>query len=417
MQNMFKLTSVRLLALVLTLAAVLAGLSFSVSAEEDHTQWKQDDPRWNRQEAWPADRYPEATNRTMAEGGDLVTALAMLLKQSSFPTQEDFDPWQCLELLQKAEAFSPSGQLLWNRVSDAFPGFHFENRVEFSKQKLTDLYDYSFPCILELRDADGSTHFAALQSVDTRSFRILDPAGGQVKLDWTCTAEAIYYFALRTEEASIPEYAMFPAPIMEVTQLGYESFSHGIANAVDIIPHGTLIAPFRCTVTFTDPSWGYVVLQSTGRVLFADGTFDYMTVSYIHSEDISEMVRAQKENRIICQGEPIYQAGGMGRWNFNAFLDHVHLAAYRGHVSAVTEDGYYGCGDVYPFDAFLINPAFTTGYHGRGEGYKSTNTFMYQKAPDDYRGKWKTADFPGSMPPRRRADPDALSGTPAHQKP
>ena len=69
-------------------------------------------------------------------------------------------------------------------------------------------------------------------------------------------------------------------------------------------------------------------------------------------------------------------------------------------MSGVTEDHYYGCGDVYAYDAFLINPTFTTSYQGRGEGYKSTDSFMYHKAPDDYRGKWKTADFPGSIPPR-----------------
>ena len=398
---MLKRISAWLLALVL----VIAGLPFLASAQEDYTLWKQDDPRWNEKQAWPETRYPEVPFRTLAEGGDQVTALAMLLTQYDMVAEHDFDPWQCLEKLKKAEAFREDGQLLWSRVADAFPGFHFENRVEFSRQKAAALYDYGFPCILALEQPDGSTHYAALQSADEYTVRILDPGSDRVTLPESCPVEAIYYFALRTEEEEIPEYAMFPAPIMEVTQLGYESYSHVISNAIDIIPHGDLIAPFRCTVTFTDPSWGYVVLQSTGKVLYADGTLDYMTVSFVHSEDIMEMVRAQKENRIICQGEPIYRAGGMGRWNPNEFLEHVHLAAYRGHVSGVTEDNYYGCGDVYAYDAFLINPAFTTGYQGRGEGYKSTNSFMYHKAPDDYRGKWKTADFPGSIPPRRNAQP------------
>ena len=394
----------RIFVWILTLALAVSGGSFSVLGEEaeDYTQWKQADPRWNQQEAWPEAQFPGAESRTLAEGGDLVTALAMLLRQHEIVTDADFTPWECNEMLKQAEAFNQEGQLLWNRVSQAFPGFHFENRVEYSLRKVRALYVYGFPCILEMKDRDGNLHYAALQSESRNVVRILDPASDKTGINSPSEVQAVYYFALRPDNTDTPEYAMFPAPAMEVTQLAYESYSHWIANAIDIIPHGEMVAPFRCTVTFTDPSWGCVVLQSTGKVRFADGTEDYMTVSMVHSEDIWEMVRAQKENRIICQGEPIYNAGGMGRWDPDAFLEHVHLAAYRGHVSGVTEDGYYGCGDVYPYDAFFVNPAFTTKYVGRGEGYKDTDSFMYHKAPNDYRGLWKTAEFPGPITPHTK---------------
>ena len=388
----------RILIRFLSFILILSGLVLGCCAAEDASRWIQADPRWNRQEAWPQSQYPDAASRTMQEGGDQVTALAMLLRQYGLASQEDFSPWQCLEKLKQADAFDPGGRLIWSRIEDAFPGLHFENRVEYSFQKISALYDYGFACILELKGLEGDLHCAAVRSVNARSVSILDPASGETELKTPASVASVYYFSLGTPDQEAQEYAMFPAPVMEVTQLAYESFSHGIANAIDIIPHGELIAPFRCTVTFTDPSWGYVVLQSTGKVLYADGTLDYMTVSYVHSEDIGEMVRAQKSGRIICQGEPIYHAGGMGRWNPNAFREHVHLAAYRGHVSAVTEDGYYGCGDVYPYDAFLVNPRFTTDCHGRGEGYKSTDSFMYQKAPDDYRGRWKQTDLSGNVP-------------------
>ena len=264
--------------------------------------------------------------------------------------------------------------------------------MEYSYRKAEALVKYGHPCIVEMKGRDGEPHYAAIRSAARYNVKVMDPGSKNTRLTESCRPKAIYYFSLGTKDEG-PERAIFPAPAMEITQLAYESYSHVIANAIDLIPHGEMIAPFRCTVTFTDPSWGCVVLQSTGKVLYADGTLDYMTVSFVHSEDIWEMVRAKKENRIICQGEPIYHAGGMGRGNPNAFLEHVHVAAYRGHVSGVTDDGYYGCGDVYPYDAFLIDPTFTTGYHGRGEGYKSTDSFMYHKAPDDYRGRWKTADF------------------------
>ena len=381
---------IRFFSLIWIVSLVLTVFSLPSRAEEDFRSWKQADPRWNREDAWPREQFPQAAHRTMENGGDQVVSLAMLLKQYEVVKSRNFTPWECLEALKNADAFDETGRLSWFCIEKAFPGFRFENRVEYSGQKAAALYGYGHPCILELKGKDGLPRFTAVQSASQAAVDILDPGSENTKLTASSQVEAIYYFS--TGSTDVQEYARFPAPVMEVTQLGYESFSHVISNAIDIIPHGDLIAPFRCTVTFTDPSWGYVVLQSTGKVLYADGTLDYMTVSMVHSEDIREMVRAQKEGRIICQGEPIYQAGGMGRWDPNAYLDHVHLAAYRGHVSGVTPDRYYGCGDIYPYDAFLIDPAFTTAVHGRGEGYRSTDCFMYHKAPDDYRGLWKTAD-------------------------
>ena len=65
----------RMVSLFLALTMVVVGFPFSAEASEDYTQWKQADPRWNRQEAWPQEQYPEAPRRSMAEGGDPVTAL------------------------------------------------------------------------------------------------------------------------------------------------------------------------------------------------------------------------------------------------------------------------------------------------------------------------------------------------------
>lgn len=403
---MFRRMLIRFFSMMLALTATVTGLSFSASAEElpDYTRWKQADPQWNQQEAWPADRYPDAPRRTLAEGGDQVTSLAMLLKQYEVVTGKDFTPWQCSEQLKEAAAFDEKGQLLWNQVQEAFPGFHFENRVEYSYRKAEALLKYGHPCIVEMKGRDGVPHYAALRSAAKYNVKIMDPGSENTRLTEAARPKFLYYFSLAEKAYEGSERAIFPAPAMEITQVAYESYSHAIANAIDLIPHGEMVAPFRCTVTFTDPSWGCVVLQSTGKVLYADGTLDYMTVSMVHSEDIGEMVRARKENRIICQGEPIYHAGGMGRGNPNAFREHVHMAAYRGHVSGVTDDGYYGCGDVYPFDAFWVDPRFTTEYPGRGEGYKDPDSFMYHKAPDDYRGLWKTLELSGST---SEASPEA----------
>lgn len=223
---MYKRGFLRFASWLLISAMILTGFSFSISAEElpDYARWKQADPEWNQEEAWPEDRYPDAARRTMEEGGDIVTSLAMLLKQYEIVTDEDFTPWQCLEQLQATSAFGEDGQLLWNRVQEAFPGFHFENRVEYSYRKIEALLKYGHPCIVEMKGKDGGLHYAAVRSASRYRVYIMDPASEKTRLEESAGAKHIYYFSVGTESPDALEYVKFPAPAMEITQLAYESY-------------------------------------------------------------------------------------------------------------------------------------------------------------------------------------------------
>lgn len=138
--------------------------------------------------------------------------------------------------------------------------------------------------------------------------------------------------------SSDEQYAWFPAYTMNLSQLAYESYSHGDQNAIDMLPNGNVFAPFTGKVAYVDANWGYVVLQSINKVHWADGSYDYMTVGFMHDSDISDIY----VGRIISQGEEFYQAGGMGDGNPNAYGAHVHITVHRGHVTR----GYpYGTGD------------------------------------------------------------------------
>ena len=177
------------------------------------------------------------------------------------------------------------------------------------------------------------------------------------------------------------EYAWFPAPVMNLTQLAYESYSHGQQNAIDISPGGTVFAPFTGKIVYMDSSWGYVVLQSTNKVYWADGTVEYMTVGFMHDENISDLY----VGKTISQGQNFYHAGGMGDGDPNAYGDHVHITVHYGKVTR----GYpYGNGDRYAFNAFYVNSSKTYGMSGRGEGYKVSGNTMLNGAPSDYRGLW-----------------------------
>lgn len=179
--------------------------------------------------------------------------------------------------------------------------------------------------------------------------------------------------------ASEYEFAWFPAPAMNLTQIAYESYSHGNQNAIDFAPGGSVFAPFTGKITYKDAKWGYVVLQSTDKVYYADGTLDYMTATFMHDEDISNLSVGQ----IISQGTAFYQAGGMGNGNANAYADHVHMAVHRGHASA---NSNYGAGNVYAFDALFVNSAKTTSIKNQGK-MVSGNT-MYNGAPSNWNGLW-----------------------------
>lgn len=184
------------------------------------------------------------------------------------------------------------------------------------------------------------------------------------------------------------EEAWFPAKTMNITQVAYENYSHGGQNAIDLVCSSSLIAPFTGKVVYVDKAWGYVVFQSIDKVRYANGDVDYMTVCFMHDENIDDMVTAYKNKSVIEQGASMYQQGGMGGGNPNAYGDHVHLSVYRGKY---TYPNKYGNGNVYVYDAFWINPKITTSYAGRGEGYAIQS--VNNSAPRDYRGRWKELDY------------------------
>lgn len=182
------------------------------------------------------------------------------------------------------------------------------------------------------------------------------------------------------------EYVWFPAPRVYLTQLAYESYSHGSQNAIDISPGGNVFAPFTGRISYMDSNWGYVMLQSLEKVHWANGTYDYMTVGFMHDSDISDLYVGE----VITQGTAFYQAGGMGNGNPNAYGTHVHLAVHKGLVE---HGSSYGSGDQFAFDAFFVNDAKTSIVY---PGVVESGNSVYNNAPSNYSGLWKTLDSVGS---------------------
>ncbi len=158
------------------------------------------------------------------------------------------------------------------------------------------------------------------------------------------------------------ELAIFVAESLVVTQGAFDDYSHMDQNALDIQPMERAVrAPFNgkiVRIDATEISCNAVWFQSTSPVLYADGTYDYMTVCFLHDNDISDLAVGQG----FTQGDYFYDSGDYGVSSGK----HVHVAVYRGKYNGSM---HCGSGDVYAEDAFFL-PDDTYVYNSYGLGWK-----------------------------------------------
>ncbi len=121
------------------------------------------------------------------------------------------------------------------------------------------------------------------------------------------------------------ERALYPGNVLAITQGPYDIYSHQTQNAIDMqVNEGdSITAPFTCRVAaINEESGNCVWVESTSEVLYADGTYGYMTCMFMHDNDISDL----NVGEIILQGQPFYEMGTAGF----ALGEHCHISCYRG---------------------------------------------------------------------------------------
>jgi alpha-tubulin suppressor-like RCC1 family protein/fibronectin type 3 domain-containing protein len=148
------------------------------------------------------------------------------------------------------------------------------------------------------------------------------------------------------------EYAVFPMAVLRVTQGPYKTYlplSHITTNAMDF--GGTIgsskdnvFAPFTGIVRWKSEKYGAVWLESKNPVRWADGTIDYMTVLFMHDNDISDLQVGME----IPQYKVFYQEGTQSPDKID---EHLHMECMRGRT---INGGYAGYGNIYAYDAFFI---------------------------------------------------------------
>ena len=178
--------------------------------------------------------------------------------------------------------------------------------------------------------ADGTWIITSADKNDNRCLSVVDPTsnGSPVSLKAPGEAEMQTWEFIRqgVMNASGEELAIFVADSMVITQGAYDTYSHWHQNAIDMKPTENRVkAPFNATVVRVDATWGAcnaVWIQSTNKVRYADGSYDYMTLCFLHDNYISDIY----VGRTLLQGEYFYDCGNYG---VSSGI-HVHVAAYRG---------------------------------------------------------------------------------------
>ena len=137
------------------------------------------------------------------------------------------------------------------------------------------------------------------------------------------------------------ERPIYPSSNMRLTQ-GYNEGTHMDSFAIDDagIDSGisTLKAPFTGIIKkIYSADANEVWLESIEEVEYPDGTIDYMTIMFAHSNNVDDLFVGKK----ISQGEPFYSEGTKGQATGN----HCHIECGKGKFTGTgwhkNNSGYY----------------------------------------------------------------------------
>lgn len=147
-------------------------------------RWRQDDPRLNRVEAWPASIFPDAEYRYFRDAGCLVCALAVMLRECSVEREQDealFNPWVLNQRLINCGAFSSAADLELSDICRLYP-LEYLGEAPYSRIGLDLVKDYALPCLITVPGKNASRHFTTLLDVSGGDVLVFDPNVGERRL-------------------------------------------------------------------------------------------------------------------------------------------------------------------------------------------------------------------------------------------
>ena len=171
------------------------------------------------------------------------------------------------------------------------------------------------------------------------------------------------------------QYAIWPLSQVYITQGAYDTYSHQTENAFDCVIHpitgARAFAPFDGRVVAAESTWGTIWFQSDEPVRYADGTYDYMTVIFMHGQNATSLL-----GRSFSQGTSFYILGGTGPSGPNTYDTHLHVEVYRGRVSTSgttisSSLAWSYRGNVVPNRALYVDSSMTSMISTYGYSFQS----------------------------------------------
>lgn len=153
--------------------------------EAAYTYWRQNDPRFNREEAWPAVLFPDAKYRYFCDAGCLVCALAVMLLQYGMERAEEenrFDPWILNWKLISSGVFDSSADLELSYINRLYP-LAYRGEVPYSPNALRLFMESGQPCLVTVPGEKAPLHFTVPCRMLSNDILLFDPLCGERKLN------------------------------------------------------------------------------------------------------------------------------------------------------------------------------------------------------------------------------------------
>ena len=144
-----------------------------------YKNWKQTDSRFNREEAWPAELFPDAEFRFFSECGCVVTSLAIMLRHFGIEPETDeekFNPWILNEWLIRCEAFTKSADLIIGNISRIYP-LEYVGKIPYSKEAAEELCASGEPFLITVRGTNAPRHFIVPDGLFNGELKVIDCYG------------------------------------------------------------------------------------------------------------------------------------------------------------------------------------------------------------------------------------------------
>ncbi len=179
------------------------------------------------------------------------------------------------------------------------------------------------------------------------------------------------------------EKAIFPSKYMRITQgynVGTHIDSYAIDNAGKDSGISKLYAPFTGIIKkIYSNDANEVWLESIDKVEYPDGTIDYMTIMFAHSNDISNLFVGKRIN----QNEEFYSEGTKG----NTTGNHCHIECGKGKFSGSgwhkNSNGFWSIDNgKAPEECLFIDDSITI-LDSNGYNFKKISTTTVDKNNND----------------------------------